>query len=141
MSKNISQATKLIKVSKIPTKIPTSVPGLGAIIDSKEVFDAIKELLKTQKEIESIRAEKEVRLAEIEAKYKTYKYLFDKVFEERDKSLNKFFDVIDQGIATNNVDMILAGMQNVTSIVQSSPLAQAKEMFVNTLQSGGKIEL
>ncbi|MEI0563864.1 hypothetical protein [Brachyspira pulli] len=141
MSKNISQATKLIKVSKIPTKIPTSVQGLGAIIDSKEVFDAFKELLKTQKEIEAIRAEKEVRLAEIKTKYKAYRYLFDKVFEERDKSLNKFFNVIDQGIATNNIDMILAGMQNVTSIVQASPLAQAKEMFVNTLQNGGKIEL
>jgi hypothetical protein len=43
------------------------------------------------------------------------------IFSGRDKSVDKFIEMIDHGVNENNNEMILKAMESLTTIVASNP--------------------
>ena len=43
-------------------------------------------------------------------------------FGERNQSLTRFYNTLDQAIANNDRELIIASMQNISNIVAESPL-------------------
>jgi len=62
------------------------------------------------------------------------------IFSGRDKAIDKFIDLIDGGVKSNNNEMILKAMDGLSTIVASSPWPDFSS-FNKLIDSGGEIEL
>ena len=72
---------------------------------------------------ESQRLNAQVELAKIAAKFQTAQNLIEKAFGERGQALNAHYRVLDDAINSGDRDMIIQAMNQISSIVVSSPLA------------------
>lgn len=130
--------TKVAK--KIPQKTPIPIDPLQAVGAISDILEAYKENQRAKIEIAAINAKKEVLIEDIKQRYDFYKYVFDNVFSERRKHMEKCFEIIDKGIKENNENYVSVGLENLSKVVSSSPIADAIALK-NYVESGGKIEL
>lgn len=63
-----------------------------------------------------------LELAKITAQYKQTETFLNEVFGERKNALQKNYDLIDKAIESNDREMIIEALRNVSGIVTSSPL-------------------
>ena len=54
--------------------------------------------------------------------------------------MEKCFEIIDKGIKENNENYVSMGLENLSKVVSSSPIADAMALK-NFVESGGRIEL
>ena len=129
-------------VKEVAKKLPKNinVSPIQAIEAIKMVLEAHKENEITKRQIAEINAKKEVLITEIKERYDFYRYIFDNVFNERREAMNKYFEIIDKGIADNNENLVSMGLENLSKVVSSSPIAEAIKLK-NLIENGGKIEL
>ncbi|MGX3044221.1 hypothetical protein [Helicobacter sp. T3_23-1056] len=129
-------------VKEIAKKLPAkaTMTALQATEAIKMVLEAHKENEITKRQIAEINAKKEVLITEIKERYDFYRYIFDNVFSERREVMNKQFEIIDKGIADNNEKLVSMGLENLSKVVSSSPIAEAIKLK-NLIENGGKIEL
>ena len=125
---------------KIPKKTPIPIEPLQAAGTISDILEAYKENQRTKVEISAIDAKKEVLIEDIKQRYAFYKFVFDNVFSERRKHMEKCFEIIDKGIKENNENYVSMGLENLSKVVSSSPIAEAMALK-NFVESGGKIEL
>lgn len=90
-----------------------------------EVVSAFRENNVVKRDIAEIDAKKEVLLKDVEERYSFYRYVFENVFSERRMAIDKYFEIIDKGIAEDNENLVLAGLQNLSKVVSSSPIGDA----------------
>jgi len=62
------------------------------------------------------------------------------IFSRRDKAIDAFIDQIENGVKTNNNEIILKAMDGLSTIVASSPWPNF-DSFNKLIDSGGEIEL
>lgn len=105
-----------------------------------EVASAFRENNALKRDIAEIVAKKAVLLNDIEKRYSFYRYVFENIFEERGKAIDKYFEIIDQGIAENNETLVLAGLQNLSKVVSSSPIGDAIALK-NSIATKGCLDL
>ena len=100
------------------------------------------ELLSTFERIISIRRDCEVMAQKTEqvrmitqerivytlAKFKQNQDIIEKVFGERDKALSKYYEVLDKALASNDRQMLLASMEQISKVVTTSPLAEIERL-------------
>ena len=129
-------------VKEVAKKLPKNinVSPIQAIEAIKMVLEAHKENEITKRQIAEINAKKEVLITEIKERYGFYKYIFDNVFKERREAMNKHFEIIDKGIADNNENLVSKGLEELSKVVSSSPIAEAIKLK-NLIENGGKVEL
>ena len=89
------------------------------------LVEVYKEGKRTELEIEQLRLKKEVLLTEIEKKYDLYNKIFTEVFVERRMAIQKYFEIIDRGLAENNRDLISMGLSHLSPLVATSPFSDA----------------
>ena len=94
----------------------------------KDALDVYRESLAIQREIARISAATEVALTQVREKHGIYREALGLIFEERREAIAKHFDIIDQGIARNDHDLMLRGLQGVGAIVAASPFANLKDL-------------
>ena len=116
------------------------IPKQDALQFFNDLNNAYRESMETKKEIERINAHKEVLIFTITKKYDLYHDVFNKIFEERNQSINKSFEVIDKGIKEKNNELISMGLGSLSKIVSSSPFANIQELS-RFLESGETIEI
>ena len=63
-----------------------------------------------------------LELAKITARYKATEEFLTETFKERREALHKNYDIIDRAIESNDREMIIVALQNISGIVTSSPL-------------------
>jgi len=104
-------------------------------IPADEIPRLFEMLLECQKESESTKRKikeydsmKDVMIREITGKYTFYEFLFSKIFDERKEVIQKDFQIIDEGIKKNNHDLIAAGVDGLSRIVASSPIADLDKL-------------
>ena len=133
---------KLIQLSEnvANSKVINELPEPDVLAFFKNIIEAFKEEQITKREIAKIDATKEVLLTEIKSRYTLYHRLFDKIFDERKVAINKYFDVIDKGVASNNNDVILQGLSGLSKIVTTSPFTDLNTLS-NLLEGNKKLEL
>ncbi|WP_176544940.1 hypothetical protein [Priestia megaterium] len=118
-----------------------------SILPSKDVIKFIKVLGEaytenqiTERELAKIQAQREVLLTEIRRKYDLYEKVFEQIFSERKMAIHKSFEVIDMGLETNNRELIVSGLQNLSKVVSSSPFTDLQKLS-NALESNNVIEI
>lgn len=132
----MSAVSKIGKLGDLAKKIP--VPDVLKFFNN--LVDAYKEGQVTEREIAKINANKEVMLAEISGKYETYRLVFNRIFDERKEVIDRFFDVIDKGVASNDKQIILGGLEGLSRIVSASPFANTEQLS-RLLESGKALEI
>lgn len=98
------------------------------------------EQARTEREIAKIEATRDVLIAELQLKYGLIHAALSEIFDERRAAMEKHFAIIDRGIATNDRALIVAGLNGVASIVNTSPFADFDKLG-KLLESGGTIEI
>lgn len=100
------------------------------------------ELLSTFERIMSIRRDCEVmaqkteqvrmitqeRIVNTLAKFKQNQDIIEKVFGERDKALSKYYEILDKALESNDRQMLLASMEQISKVVTTSPLAEIERI-------------
>src|SRR2546430_514210 len=71
-----------------------------------DALDVYRETLATQREIARISAATEVALTRVREKHGLYREVLSLIFEERREAIARHFDIIDQGIARNDHDLM-----------------------------------
>ena len=115
---------KISKALKAAAPIPSEeIPRLFEMLLSCK-----KESELTKREIKRYDAMKEVMIQEITGRYSFYEFLFSKIFAERQEVIKKDFEIIDQGMKQNNVDLINAGVSGLSQLVASSPFTDLEKL-------------
>ncbi len=129
------QVKKIAKEAKLPTEF------VGQALDIiPAIFDAYKQTLDTQIEIAEIQSKRDILIEDVKQRYSLYSELFENIFSERSDAIHKYFDVIDSGIKNHDNSLISQGMQQLSTVVTSSPFVEFSE-FKKQLESGKPFEL
>lgn len=102
--------------------------------------EARVELAKTERDIVKIEATREVLVAELRLKHEVIHAALGQIFGERRYALDQPFALIERGMASNDRELIIAGLNGVGNIVSSSPFADLDKLG-RLLESGTKIEI
>ena len=106
----------------------------------KTLMEVYKEGKKTDLEIEELRMKKEILLAEIEKKHDLYNKIFTEIFVERRMAIQKYFEIIDKGLAENNRELISIGLSHLSQVVTTSPFSDINSLS-KKLESNEIIEI
>lgn len=104
------------------------VPEADVFAVLRSLTEAYKEHQATEREIARIDANKEVALDHIRKKHDLYREAFCRIFDERRDIITRHFALIDKGIASNDRDLMLQGLQGLGEIVAASPFANFREL-------------
>jgi hypothetical protein len=124
---------KLDGISKI-------LPAADALSFFNSLMEAYREEQNIRRDIAKIEAIRDVVLSEITNRYELYHRVFDRIFDERKEAIDRHFGIIDRGIAANDNELIIQGLQGLSAIVSSSPFANLQELS-SLLESGQKVEI
>lgn len=116
------------------------IPAPDALSFFNELQNAYTTHRQTEVQIRTIEAQRDVLITEIQNRYELYHKVFDNIFEERRMSIDKSFEIIDQGLRENDRELVNIGMQGLSKIVSSSPFANV-EQLTNLIESGQKIQI
>lgn len=105
-----------------------------------KLTDAYREAKITERELAVLATQKEILLTEIEKKYDLYQTIFNRIFDERAASINKSFEVIDQGLKNGDRDLINMGLHSLSKVVSSSPFGNVKQLS-DLLEGNQTIEI
>lgn len=106
----------------------------------KTLMEVYKEGKKTDLEIEQLRMRKEILLAEMEKKHDLYNKIFTEIFVERRMAIQKYFEIIDRGLAENNRELISIGLSHLSQVVTTSPFSDINSLS-KKLESNEIIEI
>lgn len=93
--------------------------ALNTIITSYLEYKQVVAQEKTKRE--QIRAWRDVELERIRAQEELFLTYLDRVFDERRANFAKFFEVLDHAIETENVGVITATLDSITTLAKTSP--------------------
>ena len=100
--------------------------------DVKRLFEMLleckKESEKTKRTSKKYDSIKEVMIQEITGKYNFYEFLFSKIFAERQETLKKDFQIIDEGMKRNDRELIATGVSGLSQLVTSSPFTDLDKL-------------
>ena len=97
--------------------------SIGRTLDSAtNIANMYRECILAEEKTKQVQAWGQVEIAKTVAKFKTAQDFMEKTFGERDRALSKFYDRLDDAVASGDREMILASLQGISSIVTKSPL-------------------
>ncbi|MCQ2234015.1 MAG: hypothetical protein MJZ24_04630 [Paludibacteraceae bacterium] len=77
---------------------------------------------------ERIVAEKDAKIAQIEATKEILKEYLDKTFDERKDTFSKYFAVVDMALENGNNEALAQALENINSLAASSPFKDLSNM-------------
>jgi hypothetical protein len=140
MMKDIVKSASALKNVEVLDKVSDIMPKADVLDFMGKLSDAYRENAITVREIARINAARDVLMTEITQKYNLYHKIFDRLFDQRQEVINKYFYYIERGIADNNRELITGGMQGLSQVVSSSPFANIKELS-GLIETGKHIEI
>ena len=115
---------EISKVLKNAGSIPADdIPRLFEML-----LECRKESEMTKREIKRYDSMKEVMIQEITGKYSFYEFFFSKVFAEREETIKKDFQIIDEGMKRNDRELISTGIAGLSQVVASSPFTDIEKL-------------
>ena len=119
---------------KVAKKIPhmkaaEALEGLKALIEASKENHKITEIEKTKREY--ISAQKEIYIEEIRTKKEILLNYFDNIFKERKELYQSFFEKLDKGIETGNLELINSAANAIVAIALDSPLKDLERFQLN----------
>lgn len=93
--------------------------ALEAILTSYADYKKIATQERTKRE--QIRVRRDVELRKIEAQRELFMTYLERTFDERRANFAKFFEVLDQAVETDAVDVIAKTLDSITMLARTSP--------------------
>jgi hypothetical protein len=132
----VIRGTVVNTVGSVEKYMPS--PDVLAFFDN--LVSAFREEQKTQRDLAQIGAKRDLLIAEVTRRFELYQSVFDNIFAERKDAVDKHFELVERGIATNNKELIVHGLQGISTIVASSPFANIQELS-KLMESGQRIDI
>ncbi|MCL2489957.1 MAG: hypothetical protein FWF36_04420 [Propionibacteriaceae bacterium] len=115
----------------------------GPITTPQQVVGAVRDLVLMAGEVRKfeeaqitkrmgIAAERDIAVAKIEAQTAFLRDYLDKTFDERAENFQAFFGVIDNALATNNMQELSMGLESVIRLADSSPFKDLRTVQETT---------
>jgi len=115
---------EISRILKNSSSIPAEeIPRLFEML-----LECRKESEMTKREMKRYDSMKEVMIQEITGKYSFYEFFFSKIFEERQDTIKKDFEIIDEGMKRNDRELIAAGIAGLSQVVASSPFTDLEKL-------------
>jgi hypothetical protein len=108
--------------------------------DLAVVMTALRDVAQSVATVSKVNAARDVALEAIRHKHDLYRQAFDQLFAERRAVIQKHFEVLDRGMATNDQAVILGALEGLGQIVAKSPFTDLK-LLANALEGGETIEI
>ena len=89
---------------------------------ASQITDVYSESQRLNAQVAITQEMSKVQMAKIAAKYMATRDVIEHTFAERGTALSKFYHALDHAIESDNQELILAAMHNISSIVTTSPL-------------------
>jgi len=143
MSKNLpTQIGKSLpkKVGQAAGKVATAVNPLEAIdniLGHVSKWHEVTENNKTQRQ--AIAAQRDVMLEQIRSERDVLMYNLQSQYQERAKTYDKYFEVIDKALESGNIEMLQMGLNSVVDQIKHNPLPSKNELK-NALQNNTPID-
>lgn len=110
---------------------------------SQEVNETIKfcEVQKTKRE--KIKADTEVRIAQINSVTESIKDYLNRSFDERSKIFDNYFNVLDAAIEKGDMNLMASTVQSINNLAASSPFKDLNDIgkVTQCLTSGGEWDI
>jgi len=116
------------------------IPRADVLEFFRKLTEAYSEAQATAREIAKIEAQKEIVYMEITRRYDLYHTIFNQLFDERKRAIQKSFDIIDDGLKKGDKELIGMGLKGLSEIVSASPFANLRELS-NLLEGNRSIEI
>jgi hypothetical protein len=121
--------------------IPSSFQPAAALDAFGKLMDYARELTITDREKTRYSAARDVMITDITHKYEFYHELLVATFIERSKSIDKYFEIIDDGIKKDYNERINMGLKYLTDFVKETPFKNIQNIIDsqqrrNMLESG-----
>ena len=127
MANKIALVTKM-KGQLVKQAGPAQVAGsLSDLVNAWKNYQTIREGEITKRT--QIAADRDARLAAIQAQADTFHKLIDKTFDERSNNFDQFFDLLEKCFSNNDDRQINAALTMIVEQVRVSPMAQAVQMM------------
>jgi hypothetical protein len=107
----------------------------GTMSQASNMLKQATEFLQSARDIRKIDVMEKTIITEITKKYDTYRNVFGTLFAQRDRAIDKYFEVIDKGMRENDNQLIIAGLQKLSDTVKASPFADFKS-FKESFNNG-----
>ena len=135
---------KILK--KIFNKGSKQVPVMKAV-DALEGFNTLINAYKDNHRVteeqrtarENIRATRDISIENIKAQKEVMLDYFNQVFSERRYLYQEFFDKLDKGIETNNIELIQTMASSIVTVAMDSPLKDLQR-FNNQNELGSEVK-
>jgi len=115
---------EISRILKNAGPIPTEdIPRLFEML-----LECRKESEMTKREIKKYDSMKEVMIQEITGKYNFYEFFFSRIFAERQETIKKDFEIIDEGMKRNDRELITTGIAGLSGVVASSPFTDLDKL-------------
>ncbi|MGB6068199.1 MAG: hypothetical protein WBG50_25615 [Desulfomonilaceae bacterium] len=86
------------------------------------------ELQSTETERQRIEAQRQIALAEIEAKRTLFLEYLDHAFAERAENFKRLFNAVDAALAQGNTDELALTLHTITDLAKTTPMANFVDM-------------
>lgn len=116
------------------------MPAADVLSFLNNLVAAFREEQQNQRDLAEIGARRDLLIAEVTRRYDLYQSVFNQVFAERRDAVDRYFEIVERGITTNNKELIINGLQGVSGIVASSPFANIQEL-AKMMESGRQVEI
>ncbi len=102
------------------------------------MYSEYKQVVQHEKTVrDGIEADKKVSIERIQAQRDIIMTYLDKSFDERKDNFKKFFDVLDNALEKEQIDIVVKTLDSITVLAKSSPfkdiasIVQVKKMIDN----------
>jgi len=116
------------------------MPAADVLSFLNNLVVAFREEQQTQRGLAEIGARRDLLIAEVTRRYDLYQSVFNQVFAGRRDAVDRYFELVERGITTNNKELIVNGLQGVSGIVSTSPFANIQEL-AKMMESGQRVEI
>lgn len=136
IDKVINAGNKLVENSaNVLQNVGNGVDKIGAKINNaKSLVNEVKNLGATYVESQKIKSETILGLKKIEEDHKTINNHINKEYSKQIKQMDKASDVVDAGLASNDIEKIREGLAAMTATANHNPMADLKKSLDKDLE-------
>lgn len=101
--------------------------NFGSKIDqTNKLVDSVKDMGNTYLESQRIKSQAEVELTKIQRNHETINKHIDTEYKKQKQTMDKASDVVDDGLASNDIEKIREGLAAMTATANHNPMADLK---------------
>lgn len=111
------------RASSLVDNISSLTQSMSMVVDKAQNLASVySQCVEMNAKTQQVNAWSQTQIANTIAKYKVCEDFLTKSFGERNGALQKHYDILDEAVNKGDREMIIAALQNISSIVTTSPL-------------------